>query len=594
MKSFLVFVNLDNVTIFWIVFGIVIGVALLTTIFILLNKFVFRRHKAKNTLKEVERKYEYLHSILIGNDFQILQRIDQISRTNIIYMDIHTTYFKRFKEVRDVAAKMYGEIVKQLGSYYESNNIKGFFDLYKEKSALLKSYESTMNSLHNDLVELIKPEEEAREAILSLKDKFRELKSLYNNKEYDLFIISDSFREVFEKIEVYFKNYDTYIECASYDEAKELLPTLDSVLTYLIDNINLLPSLIKQLTNDLPQNINILKDRNKEMVMNGYPLQNINFDVQIGKIQDKVEEALNQLKKINVNKVNKIISEINILIEELNNAFNNEINSKLKFDEKIDEVLKKYNFIDKSFINISNYIVKIRKYYQIDSENLIFFNELSTKMDEVSKDKRRLDIYLHSKDPTPYSILTDKVIELENGTNEVTENYNKFMSYVESLKSDSEAIFKNIKDKYILLKEYESKLIHINNQVFIEEVNTRLNDCYFYIDEIYSKSQIIPIDVKEMKELCCKLDEGCNYIFTSIDEVLNDKERAKNNILLMNRDRCKFSEINALLNQVETLYFDGNYTKAYEMSVQVLNRLKEKSGQVNQWFILIMQVALSP
>ena len=50
----------------------------------------------------------------------------------------------------------------------------------------------------------------------------------------------------------------------------------------------------------------------------------------------------------------------------------------------------------------------------------------------------------------------------------------------------------------------------------------------------------------------------------------------------MNRDRCKFSEINALLNQVETLYFDGNYTKAYEMSVQVLNRLKEKSGQVNQ------------
>ena len=108
-------------------------------------------------------------------------------------------------------------------------------------------------------------------------------------------------------------------------------------------------------------------------------------------------------------------------------------------------------------------------------------------MDEVSKDKRRLDIYLHSKDPTPYSILTDKVIELENGTNEVTENYNKFMSYVESLKSDSEAIFKNIKNKYILLKEYESKLIHINNQVFIEEVNTRLNDCYFYIDEIYSK-----------------------------------------------------------------------------------------------------------
>ena len=62
----------------------------------------------------------------------------------------------------------------------------------------------------------------------------------------------------------------------------------------------------------------------------------------------------------------------------------------------------------------------------------------------------------------------------------------------------------------------------------------------------------------------------------------------------MNRDRCKFSEINALLNQVETIYFEGSYTRAYEMSVQVLNRWTEKSGQINQWFILIMQAALNP
>ncbi len=580
-RMLITFLNIDKTIMGWIIFGVIAFVVALITLLIILNKYVFRKHKAKTTLNEIERKYEYLHSILIGNDFQILQRIDQISRTNIIYMDIHTTYFKRFKEVRDVADKLYGEIVKQLGSYFESNKIKEFFNFYKEKASLLKSYESALNSLHNDLLELIKPEEEAREAILSLKEKSRELKSLYNNKEYDLFIISDSFKEVFEKIDSYFKTYESYIESASYDEAKEILPILDNVITYLINNINVLPSLIKQLTNDLPQNINMLKDRNKDMVLKGYPLQNISFNASVEKIEVILDEAIVQLKKINVNKVNKLIDEITILIEELNNSFNNEINSKLQFDEKIDSVLKKYNFIDKSFMNISNYIEKIKKYYLIEDEKIQFFILLSSKMDEVSKDKRRLDIYLHSKDPTPYSILTTKIVELERGTDEVTESYNSFMSYVESLKTDSEAIFNNIKSKYLLLKTYESKLIDIDNLEFNEGINTRLSDCYYYIDEIYSKSQVIPINVKEMKELSYKLDETSNIIFTSIDELLSDKEKAKNNIILMNRDRCKFSDINSLLNQVETLYFEGNYSKAYEMSVQVLTRLKEKSGQTN-------------
>ena len=165
MKSFLVFVNLDNVTIFWIVFGIVIGVALLTTIFILLNKFVFRRHKAKNTLKEVVELRNSAYDKMsddekIKTNEKLSSGISEIMALAEAYPDLKAN--ENFKDLSNQLRKVEDEIANSRKYYngvvriynnkvemFPSNVFAGLFG-YKSKAM----FEVSSNERENVKVEL--------------------------------------------------------------------------------------------------------------------------------------------------------------------------------------------------------------------------------------------------------------------------------------------------------------------------------------------------------------------------------------------------------------------------------------------------------
>ena len=77
------------------------GVLVIVGLYLLIEKFFLTKRRCKRTILALERKYEYLHSLLLGQDAQYIQRLELISRTNLLYGDIHSQYFRRFKEIRD-------------------------------------------------------------------------------------------------------------------------------------------------------------------------------------------------------------------------------------------------------------------------------------------------------------------------------------------------------------------------------------------------------------------------------------------------------------------------------------------------------------
>lgn len=567
-----------NLTALWWMLGAGIATIIIIVVVILLNKFVFSKARAKKILKELERKYEYLHALLTGQDSQYIQRLEIISRTNLLYMDIHTNYFRKFKEVRDCADYPYQEVVKQLGYLFDDNKIKEFLNLYKEKSNILKGYENTINKFNSDLVEIIKPEEDARQASLYLKEKFREIKSMYNGKENELYFVSGSFQSVFNEIESRFKKFEDLVETAEYDEANAILPDIENVLKYLEKIMGILPQIIKKATQEIPSKINNIKDKDKELLMKGYPLQNIEFDKNVNSIESSLNSCLEDIKKLNVNQVNTKIYEIEEAIANIDEQFENEISSKEEFDNKIDVVSNSFSNLEKTFIKTTNQLTKIRQIYKIDEEHEESYKELKKTMDAVSKDKRRLEMYVHSKERTPYSTLKTRVNDLENGTSELKEKYDEFIHYIESLKNDSEFLYIEIKKVFLVLKDYESKRYRNLSKLNIKELDIYFDECYDGIDDIFDTIKKVPIDVKTINEIYKNIQVKYNFIINTIDENINYKNKTVDNVMLMNRDRCKFSDINTLLDQVESLYYKGKYKDSYLMSESVLTKLKEKAG----------------
>ena len=573
-----ILLSLTTTDIIWIVIAILAGIAIILSFYLVLDKFFFAKKRAKKLLKELERKYEYLHALLTGQDAQYIQRLEIISRTNLLYCDIHSNYFRRYKDIRDSQDQSYQDIISKLSGYIEENKIKEFKIYYKKNIQILQGFEKTINTLNADLINIIKPEEDARQQSLVLKEKFRELKSKFNSNEANLSAVQSSFKRVFDEIDKRFIEFDALVETAEYDEANEILPTIDKVMSAMSDMILTLPSLINRTLDAIPTNVSILQSEYNDLVRNGYPLINIEFDAQITIINQKLDKIHNQLLNLSTSKVDEELDSIEQNLEDIRKSLELEKEAKIEFDEKYESVNNAFNDLERDFIKISNNIPKISKIYLIDEEHEANLKTLRMALEMVSKDKRRLEVYVHSLDKTPYTILVQKTNDLDNGTSKVNQQFTDFIDYIGSLKNDSETIYANINLIYLRLKDYEFKLRKLNNNNLSFVLKNDIDKSYEIMDNIYSFIKKVPINVKEINLLNQQLVEVTKHIFEFVDENIKYKDLTMNNIILMNRDRLKFSEINTLLNQAENLYFEGKYKQAYDMSQNIMNKLQEKAG----------------
>ena len=65
-------------------------IALSVGMTLLLNKFYFSIKRCRKTLDQLQGDYEYYHALLVGQDNSLIQRLEIISRTNLLYSDIHS------------------------------------------------------------------------------------------------------------------------------------------------------------------------------------------------------------------------------------------------------------------------------------------------------------------------------------------------------------------------------------------------------------------------------------------------------------------------------------------------------------------------
>ena len=98
----------------WIILLVVAGCLAAAGIALLLYFTLFRHMWAKKQVRELSRRFEYLHALLFGQDSQYIKRIENISMTNLLYVNTHVEFKKRFKEVRDQADSTAQSVINDL------------------------------------------------------------------------------------------------------------------------------------------------------------------------------------------------------------------------------------------------------------------------------------------------------------------------------------------------------------------------------------------------------------------------------------------------------------------------------------------------
>ncbi len=548
----------------------------------LLYHFVISRNRVKHQIRELEKKYSYLDALLIGQDSQYIHRLEIISRTNLLYVDKHEQFSRRFKEIYENDDKFAESMIKQLNALVNNKQYKNIKSVISDAKKAMKTFEDKVNTLDNDLYTLIKPEEDSRQSILKLKENYRRVKQTFYANSSDLDLVSSSINQVFDKLDQMFVSFETHIESAEYDEAQALLPTIGKVVSALESALSQLPSLCILVNNVIPEKIETLKKNYEEVESLGLPLYNLSFPVRLGEWKGDLDIIRKKLIKLEIANIMESLDALQSQIEEVQEQLDNEQADKKYFEDHNKEIYNNVIELEKTFLKVCAILPDIYKTYVVTEDHKEKMEELKQTMNTLGSIKQSLDNYIHSSLKQPFSSLKNKLDELEEQYNKAKEGMEEFKNYIEFLKGSSEEAYTLVFVYYYRLKQAEALLREIALPLFSQQYKVRIEDCYELLNEIDKAVKVQPIAVDEINEKVDILKATANALFDEIENKYREMQLAESAVVYANRDRNHQDDVHQQLCLLEESFYHGEFVKVYHDANAIFKRMHvEESGNPN-------------
>ena len=565
-----------------LIVAIVGGAIIAGVLFFLLYHFVISRNRIKHQVRELQKKYSYLDALLIGQDSQYIHRLEIISRTNLLYVDKHEKFSRRFKEIYENDDKFAESMLKQLNALINNKQFKNIKTVIGDTKKAMKVFEDKVNALDNDLYTLIKPEEDSRQSILKLKENYRRVKQTFYANSSDLDLVSSSINQVFDKLDQMFVEFETHIESAEYDDAQGLLPTISKVVTALESALSQLPNLGILVNTVIPEKIEDLKKDYEVLEAQGLPLYNLSFQVKLGEWNNDLNIIRTCLTKLQIANIMESLDALQSEIEEMRELLNNEQNDKKFFEEHNEEIYQNVVDLEKSFLKICSLLPELYRTYVVTDERKEKVEQLKQTMNSLGTTKQSLDNYVHSSLKQPFSTLKGKLDELANQYGVAKEGMEEFKQYIEFLKTSSEEAYTLVFVYYYRLKQVESLLREIAIPEFSEPYHVRIEDCYDLLNEIDKAIKVQPIAVDEINEKVANLKGNANALFDEIENKFREMQLAESAIVYANRDRNHQEDVHQQLSALETEFYKGEFVKVYHEANAIFKRMHvEDTGTAN-------------
>ena len=561
---------------------IVAGVIILGVGAFLLYHFVISRNRIKRQIKELQKKYSYLDALLIGQDSQYIHRLEIISRTNLLYIDKHEQFSRRWKEIRENDDKFAESMLRQLNALITNKQYKNIKTVINDAKKAVKIFEDKVNSLNDDLYVLIKPEEDSRQSILKIKENYRRVKQTFYANSSDLDLVSSSINQVFDKLDQMFVDYENHIESAEYDEAQAILPTIGKVVTALESALSQLPNLCILVNSVVPEKIDILKKNYDQVESLGIPLYNLSFGVRMSEWKSDLDIIRDRLIKLELNNIMESLDALQSQIEEVQDQLDSEQADKKYFEDHNQEIYKNVIELEKVFLKICAILPEVYATYVVTEESKEKMEVLKQTMNALGTTKQTLDNYVHSSLKQPFSSLKTKLDELEGQYFKAKEGIEEFKSYVEFLKNSSEEAYTLVFVYYYRLKQVESLLREIALPDFSKQYKVRIEDCYDLLNEIDKTVKIQPIAVDEINEKVAGLKSTANALFDEIENKFTEMQLAESAVVYANRDRNHQDDVHQQLLQLEDAFYHGEFVKVYHDANAIFKRMHvEEPGNPN-------------
>lgn len=528
---------------------------------------ITHRQKVKK-IKEIDTKYQFYHSLLMGECFQIIQRIEIISHSNLIYSQYYSENLKEYRSILNKEDKNAAKFIEELDEFILNKNKKGFKLTYANALSALEKFQTAVNLLNERLLNIVKPEEDTRNQSIPVKELCSYVRKKYIQSIAKFEICSPTFDKIFSIIDKRFEEFDRYIDEANYESAQAILPRIKKVLEELNRCIELLPDLYidvnDKITIKIEESNNLYEALDNKRIV----LTHLGPKKTIKGFKDEKFSILELIAALKVDTAIKRAELLNKNIDNFISALKNEESAKEFYDENFTNVYNECDMLSKKVINIYNEIPTIEKIYIFGDSHKNIMETFRTLEKELSDARRGVDINLLTTNKQPYSLIIEKIKVLNEKNKNMKEQINEFHDYVSTLKHDSEVAYNLVNKEYATVRKYYVlfEKNHLN-----KDFKDSFDHIYETLDSIVKLLKIRPIDVISLNKYVLEYKTMSELLFKNINELLAYKSNCEKYIFALNKIREDFNDVDVNIKQAEGLYNKSYFKESFTTLEQIYN-----------------------
>ena len=532
--------------------------------------FKEKQRKAVNALKHQQ---DEMLAVPISNQLFILKNMSLSGQTKRKYETLVANWQEltnfRFPEIETVlyAAEQFAEKMKMMQSQRT----------IEQGAELIAAASIQVNDLHQALTELLAVEEKNREQVELLHQRYNEARKSVMNHSFDYGPAIETLEKNIQYMELNFTKYNELMVNGDYLEARDMLGTIEADMESLEDILVRIPALYEKIRDDLEDSLADLREGYTKMVESRFNFDGVEVLERIDEIQEKLDEAKNEIKNADLSQANNLIDKAERDINTLYEVMETEQQSKqyvvkhmaqlrLKIEEtveqsryaglEVDRLAQSYILHESEVDQVAELTEQVRAEYNR-------FKEMSQEMEGSS---------------VIYTQLESRVKKVRKRIEEISEQITIIYDRISNLQSRERAAKSRLDD-------YEADLRNIKRRVEKSHLPGLSDSFYaqFYrvtdqIEYIAKQLNRVRIDMDEIEILEEDLAKDLDKLEILASEIVDSAMLTEYMIQQSNRYRYDFPDVDAAIKEAQYLFHrEFKYVEALAVIEKSLRRVDQEA-----------------
>lgn len=364
-----------------------------------------------------------------------------------------------------------------------------------------------------------------------------------------------------------------YLRMGDFPEAKNLLASLTERQVFMVTWIDHNAPALEWIMSYVENRVNPVIERYESLVKEGYSFTNLPFLTYVKDFRFRIEEILATMRKGHGIDAHQDMQDLETNLKGFTKAFDDEIKARQTYEAKFTSITERALAIAAEFSNrwmrekatlnnVYTFTSEMDQTMQKFRDNVAQMNALRNEVDSAKYNNY------------PYTIQLERLLKLEETLLAVEGAQDQYRSTTLAMKDVMDQSHQLLIDSYDDLKRLEWRIRQPQFPPLLDFFDPYFIQANSYQNQLAKLLKTMPLDLVQTREVSSLLKTTLMELTKLAGMKLQELEQAEKMMLLANRFRASFGEVDRVCTRAEQFFDSCDFKSSIEIVTDVLNRNK--------------------